>query len=224
MDAYLFFTALGVATILSPTYFLLREHKQSAQKALFLLGLGLILLIFFSKLLGALGYYLFTNELNFAPTSIMGLLCFVIFFAKPWALQNKKMGSELLRLWSYLLPFSQSIGRLGCHFAGCCFARNPLGFSWPLIEAAFTLLLAAFLYKKRGELTSLTAFRIYLFSYLILRFFLEFLRGDFIRGFIGPLSLPQWTSLALFCWVFLDSILDKYHNKAHEIRSRRTRK
>ena len=147
MDAYLFFTALGVAIILSPTYSLLKKHKYSPQKALFLLGRGLILLIFFSKLLGALGYYLFTNELNFAPTSIMGLLCFVIFFAKPWALQNKKMGSELLRLWSYLLPFSQSIGRLGCHFAGCCFTKTLLGFSWPLIEAAFTLLLAAFLYK-----------------------------------------------------------------------------
>jgi prolipoprotein diacylglyceryltransferase len=224
MDAYLFFTALGVAIILSPTYLLLRKHKQSVQKAFFLLGLGLILMIFFSKLLGALGYYFFTKELNFAPTSIMGLLCFVIFFAKPWALQNKKMGSELLLLWSYLLPFAQSIGRLGCFFVGCCFIRNPLTLSWPLLEGTGTVALAVFLFKKRHSIAPLKAFRIYLLSYLILRFFLEFLRGDFIRGFIGPLSLPQWTSLALFCWVFLDSILDKYHNKAHEIRSRRIRK
>jgi phosphatidylglycerol:prolipoprotein diacylglycerol transferase len=134
------------------------------------------------------------------------------------------MGSELLLLWSYLLPFSQSIGRLGCFFAGCCFIRNPLTLLWPLLEGAGTLALSAFLFKKRHKIAPLKAFRIYLFSYLILRFFLEFLRGDFIRGFIGPLSLPQWTSLALFCWVFLDSLLDKYHNKAHEIRSRRTRK
>ena len=224
MNAYLFFTALGVTITLSPTYFLLRKHKQSPQKAFFLLGIGLFLLILFSKLFGVLGYYLFTKELDFAPTSIMGLLLFVIFFAKPWALKNKEMGSELLGLWSYLMPFSQTIGRLGCHFAGCCFARHTQSFSWPLTEAAFTLLIAAFLYTKRRELNPLRAFRIYLFSYLILRFFLEFLRGDFIRGFIGPLSLPQWTSLGLFCWVFLDSFLDKYHNKAHEIRSRRTRK
>jgi prolipoprotein diacylglyceryltransferase len=224
MDSYLFFTALGVVIILSPTYLLLKKHKQSTQKALFLLGLGLVLLIIFSKAFGALGYYLFTKELSFAPTSIMGLLCFVIFFAKPWAIKNKQMGSELLLLWSYLLPFSQSIGRLGCFFAGCCFIRNPLTLLWPLLEGAGTLALSAFLFKKRHKIAPLKAFRIYLFSYLILRFFLEFLRGDFIRGFIGPLSLPQWTSLALFCWVFLDSLLDKYHNKAHEIRSRRTRK
>ena len=224
MDAYIFFTSLGISVILSPSYLLLKKHKQSTQKALFLLGIGLFLLIIFSKAFGALGYYLFTKELSFAPTSIMGLLCFVIFFAKPWAIKNKQMGSELLLLWSYLLPFSQSIGRLGCFFAGCCFIRNPLTLSWPLLEGAGTLALSAFLFKKRHSLAPLKAFRIYLFSYLILRFFLEFLRGDFIRGFIGPLSLPQWTSLALFCWVFLDSMLDKYHNKAHEIRSRRIRK
>lgn len=227
MNAYIFLISLAIALVLAPTYQLLRK-EYSLKRAFFLLCLSLGLVTFFAKFLGALGFYLFAKEINFAPTSVMGLFVFMIFFAKPWAIQKmnkqKKTGSQLLQVWSYTLPLAQSVGRLGCLFAGCCFIRNFSTLSWPLLEAAGTLALSAFLFKKRHEIAPHKSFRVYLLSYLILRFFLEFLRGDFIRGFIGPLSLPQWTSLALFCWVFLDSILDKYHNKAHEIRSRRTRK
>ena len=224
MNAYLFFVSLGLAIVLYLSFLLLRKNKFSLSNTFWLLSLGLLILIFFSKALGALGYYLFANEINLAPTSVMGLFIFLVFFAQRWAQKNKEVGRKLLSLWSYLLPLSQSVGRIGCYFAGCCFTKNPYDFSWPLLEASLNLFLALFLFIIRKEIAPLKAFRIYLVSSLILRFLLEFLRGDFIRGFIGPLSLPQWTCLALFCWVFLDSLLDKYHNKAHEIRSRRIRK
>ncbi|MBQ1715424.1 MAG: prolipoprotein diacylglyceryl transferase, partial [Firmicutes bacterium] len=47
------------------------------------------------------------------------------------------------------------------------------------------------------------ALDVYLLSYSILRFLLEFLRGDASRGIILGLSTSQWISIAVFLVILI---------------------
>ena len=97
-------------------------------------------------------------------------------------------------------------GRLGCFFAGCCFGRVS---AWgvvmhgstripvQLIESALHLYVLIEMLRLRPERERpgilLPA---YLAIYAVGRFFIEFLRGDAIRG-VFVLSTSQWISLAI---------------------------
>ena len=88
----------------------------------------------------------------------------------------------------------QSLGRVGCFMAGCCYGRN--GIPVQLIEAGFDIMLAVFFAVKGKN----CAFRRcaaarYVIYYASFRFVIEFFRGDAIRGHIGVLSTSQWISI-----------------------------
>jgi phosphatidylglycerol:prolipoprotein diacylglycerol transferase len=110
------------------------------------------------------------------------------------------------------LALGHVTGRLGCWFNGCCYGRedHDYGVVFPslndgiphlptmLYEAAFLLLLSAFLFflwhKKRfdGQV-----FWAYVLLYASWRFCIEYLRGDAERGVLinAALSPSQWISL-----------------------------
>ena len=131
-----------------------------------------------------------------------------------------------------VFPLMHAFGRIGCALGGCCygmeyhglfaiqytenhinpgisdhiadFPRFPVQPLEALLEfALFTMLIILLL--KTGDRYSITA--IYLFSYGIIRFLDEFLRGDVIRGFLGPFSTSQWIALfsilGMLLWFFL---------------------
>lgn len=118
-------------------------------------------------------------------------------------------------LYAVGIPLFHVFGRLGCFFAGCCYGVEsrfgfvthasvaPAGdgvmrFPVQLLEAALLLclfLLLLSLYRKsslRGRLLGC-----YLLCYGVIRFAMEFLRGDTYRGFLLGLSTSQWISLLL---------------------------
>ena len=67
------------------------------------------------------------------------------------------------------------------------------------LEALLELLIFVFLLVmliKKDDAFSVTS--TYLLIYSVVRFLDEFLRGDALRGFWGPLSTSQWISLAIF--------------------------
>ena len=114
-----------------------------------------------------------------------------------------------------VLPLGHAIGRLGCFFAGCCYgfaydgplavtsAYLPAGttvFPVQLLEMALNLALCGvlLLYTRRRR-DGMRVLYLYLALYAVERFALEFLRGDAIRGAVGPLSTSQIISLALLC-------------------------
>lgn len=122
------------------------------------------------------------------------------------------------------LPLIHAFGRVGCFLAGCCYGRPVGADRWygvvlggapqlgplvpvQLVEAGFNLLLFAFLlWYSRPPRTGRQALGMYLASYAVARFLLEFLRGDAARGSIGPLSTSQWISifaLAAGLWLLL---------------------
>ena len=110
-----------------------------------------------------------------------------------------------------------AVGRIGCFLGGCCYGR-PSGFFWAvkfphlsqkvhptqLYESGlnllnFVFLLALFRKKKfNGQV-----FCVYIINYSLIRFFVEYFRGDPGRGYLfkgispyASLSIPQAISLA----------------------------
>ena len=121
-----------------------------------------------------------------------------------------------------LIPLFHGFARIGCFFGGCCYGiESRFGFivtendfvpglcgvrRFPvqLLESAVCFIISAVLtalYKKHpdrdGRLLTL-----YLCLYSAARFFIEFLRGDSYRGFIGCLSVSQVISIVLFIGAF----------------------
>ncbi|MFL5784967.1 MAG: prolipoprotein diacylglyceryl transferase [Bacteriovoracaceae bacterium] len=111
-------------------------------------------------------------------------------------------------LWTMVPPLTigHAIGRFGCFLAGCCYGKETELF-WgihlhgakrhPTQLLEFGLLLSLGIFLLRSRLPKRTLITIYLVSYGVIRLWIEFLRGDQIRGQWGSLTPSQWISLCL---------------------------
>jgi len=155
--------------------------------------------------------------------------CFVI--CKMYGYNTWKILDEI----AAIVPLGQGIGRIGCFAVGCCYGKQTSGFPYviythqearaplytPLIpvqlyEAVFDLILFLFLYFGfwKDKPTHSKAL-LYLSLYTSFRFFIEFFRGDAVRGIWGGLSTSQWISLS-----FLPMILFLFFRiRKHSIHS-----
>lgn len=113
------------------------------------------------------------------------------------------------------IPLFHFFGRIGCFLSGCCYGiESKFGFIFhhsliesanevrrfpiQLVEALCNLILFIVLYKLRNNKKIKDyLLNIYLISYAIIRFILEFFRGDSYRGFIWGLSTSQFISILL---------------------------
>lgn len=114
------------------------------------------------------------------------------------------------------IPLFHFFGRIGCFLSGCCYgiecnfgfvykyslvesANNVRRFPIQLVEALGNIIIFLVLYclfnNKRFEKKLLS---VYLVMYSVLRFFTEFFRGDYYRGFLFSLSTSQIISIILF--------------------------
>ena len=129
-------------------------------------------------------------------------------------LESKRRSKALLNYtdsFFRLLPIGQAFGRIGCYFNGCCYGM--INSSWlgipylvngtkitvvpiQFIEAVFCLILGICLLRFKSEKRGIYTW-VYIYSYSIFRFIIEFFRGDTIRGVWGGLSTSQWISIAL---------------------------
>ena len=103
------------------------------------------------------------------------------------ALQAAGIGTRrqalVLARWGvyFLLGFTLACARVNCLFSGCCLGLPISGTSlrWPTREAEllyYAVILFFFVRKTLRGKTDGTLYPIYMISYGILRFFLEFLR------------------------------------------------
>lgn len=137
--------------------------------------------------------------------------------------QFKMRLSDFTDIYTTVIPLGHAVGRVGCFFAGCCYGieyhgpfryvytssagMTPLGVPLlpiQLIEAALLLVLfnvLLLIFLKSEHLYLCTA--VYAIGYALLRFVLEFWRGDAERGLLWGFSTSQWISLAIFIGVFL---------------------
>ena len=106
------------------------------------------------------------------------------------------------------IAFGHGVGRIGCFLAGCCYgektqfpvsihlhnaSRHPV----QLYESFSLILLGGVLWLFiQKKLEKKWIISLYLFAYSLIRFCLEFIRGDKIRG-ISFFSTSQFVSLAI---------------------------
>lgn len=125
----------------------------------------------------------------------------------------------VLDLCTPFLPLVHGFGRIGCFMAGCCYGieyHGPLAIHFPynkiipelnevprfpvqLTEAFcnFIMFGILFMLMRKGKFRQGKLVGVYLIYYVIMRFSLEFLRGDIARGKWGTLSTSQLVSLIL---------------------------
>ncbi len=132
----------------------------------------------------------------------------------------------------FLVPLGHAFGRIGCFMAGCCYGipyngpgavvfpeSNPFTLSGvPLFPVQLAEACCLFLiFLILGYLTCFTDWEYpvesYMILYAIVRFSMEFLRFDAIRGAAFGLSTSQWISI-LMLGAGLISILRRSRLKA----------
>ncbi|MCM1540568.1 MAG: prolipoprotein diacylglyceryl transferase [Blautia sp.] len=111
-----------------------------------------------------------------------------------------------------LLPMCQAIGRIGCFCNGCCYGKPYDGFGsvlYPVngvkigvyptwfMESLGCAALFCWLWNRRGRRIRGSVASGYLTGYGILRFCIEFFRGDELRGVWGLLSTSQIISIIM---------------------------
>lgn len=151
---------------------------------------------------------------------LLGGMIGLFIYAKQFRMRIK----NLCEIYATVLPLGHAFGRLGCFFAGCCYGipyngilnctyhismgntpvHTPL-LPIQLIEAVgltviFALLLTV--YFKTEERCGITTV-LYCVLYPLLRFTLEFFRGDTERGKYLWFSTSQWVSLIILFGVIL---------------------
>lgn len=123
--------------------------------------------------------------------------------------------SEMFDMGVSGIPLFHAFGRVGCFLGGCCYGmeyHGPFAVVYPegslggapagvellpvqLIETALNIILWAVLvivYRKTSRRWFTSG--VYFVSYGIMRFTLEFFRGDLIRGHVSVLSTSQFIS------------------------------
>ena len=134
-----------------------------------------------------------------------------------WMIFRKKVPGNLYDIMPVIpcmITVGHAFGRIGCFFAGCCYGKptdSIFGVQFPgayfeqlgkvhptqLYEAAFLFVLFGvltwLLLKKKFQYTM----TVYLASYGVFRFFIEFLRYD-DRGQLGKLLSPSQTMSLVF--------------------------
>ena len=152
--------------------------------------------------------YIMSGGFVFYGGLIGGLLCF-LFAGKFHHIDSKPYITHLI----YLIPWIHGFGRIGCFLAGCCYGipyTGPFAVQFPegslapsdttlfpvqLVEAICLLILAIVLAVLDLKKSYPHTIAVYFIAYGILRFLLEYVRYDAIRGHLLALSTSQWISL-----------------------------
>lgn len=141
-------------------------------------------------------------------------------------IKRKKLDKSFYDIAAPTIPLFHFFARIGCFLVGCCYGiESKIGFTYQnsmvpiangvtrfpvqLLEALLNLVLFIVLNHllNKGKYKNKLIY-IYLLSYAIIRFALEFLRGDLYRGFIGVLSTSQIISLIIIISIVVLKIIN----------------
>jgi phosphatidylglycerol:prolipoprotein diacylglycerol transferase len=192
-----------------------------------------IILLFLSGILGARFYYVILNwqaEFSSKPFDevfridkggqvfyggFLGALLFLFW----WCRWKKRSFADLADALVPPLAMGQALGRVGCFMNGCCFG-SPCDHFWAVPPPAgvvgswvhpvqlyeviglLDIFVALLVIEKLKRFPGYTACS-YVILYSILRFVVEFFRGDISRPLPGHLTIAQGLSIAmLICaWI-----------------------
>lgn len=241
MPPYLFLSGIGVAFTGSVFILLLLKYDHNIPRYTKILLFSGIASLAGAKFFGWLAS-LYAALAGDAPLTmgmgfvfyggVVGFLSTFLLLCKLW---GKTVDYAVVDLAVVCVPLFHFWGRLACFFAGCCYgmethssfsimyttyigddivtaSRIPI----QLIEAGingilFVILMKLLCYRRaRGHLIF-----VYLISYTIARFFLEFFRADLDRGIWNGISFSQFVSVLvlIFCLTFI--AITKSRKKAY---------
>jgi phosphatidylglycerol---prolipoprotein diacylglyceryl transferase len=173
-------------------------------------------------IIGARLLYVFANWGGFAadPVSIFrvwegGLVYYGGFLGALagsvwWVAANRRDFFKLADICMPFLALGHAIGRIGCFLNGCCYGvhSEKCGVDFPgisggpflpvqLYESALNFMNFAFLllYYKNKKRKKGDVFFLYFLVYGIIRFAMEFFRGDPERGTVAGISTSMFISL-----------------------------
>lgn len=152
-----------------------------------------------------------------------------------WVRKKHYPAKAFSDVFAVLIPLFHAFGRVGCFFAGCCYGvkwehgiegrvlfsgerENIPRFPVQLSEALCLLLLFSLLllFLLKGKLAG-KLMPLYLGVYAVLRFILEFLRGDEIRGGFLCFSTSQWISILTVAGVILCFAITRRKNRTNDV-------
>lgn len=186
---------------------------------------GIVFAILFENLYEAIKHSIngenqkFTWGMTFIGGLFGGVVIFILMHKYYYMKSNQSIMKEVLKIAPVSICYAHACGRIGCYLAGCCYGKvtnSSIGVLFPgmtqkviptqLIEMGFLLLLGTILLILTIKKITVYEMPIYLLSYSIFRFIIEFYRGD-ERGQIGSLSPSQYWCLLLFlggiCLIFV---------------------
>ena len=150
---------------------------------------------------------------NAGMTFLGGLISGVVVFLIGYFLFRKRLDGRLIDVLPIVpccILIAHGFGRIGCFFSGCCYGIETdsfLGVKFPHLSAPVhpTMLYeAAFLFIMFGVCTWLLfkwRFRytlpLYLVSYGVFRFLIEYLRGDHRGALVTGMSPSQFLGLMM---------------------------
>jgi len=243
MPPYFFFYVMGAVFALSLFILLLLKYNYSIPRYTKIFILSAIGLLIGARMFGFLsGLYiaLANNETitidTFLNTGIVfygGMLGFLFSFLLICKIWDKEIDYRVMDIAAVCVPLFHFWGRLGCFFSGCCFGIETdslfsvlyitrlegavLRFPVQLIEASLNIVifvvLMGLLFKQKLKEHLLM---VYLFMYAIIRFVLEFFRGDLHRGVWNGVSLSQVVSVVILISCTL-IIVQKTRRKTYEV-------
>ena len=184
----------------------------------FFLGIGAIVIGFISaSLFQAVYNYIenpeagfnFGQSMTFMGGLIGGVVSFLIIY---FIVRNKLSGRivDVISLVPCCITIAHGFGRIGCFFAGCCYGIETdsfLGVKFPhldhpvhptqLYEAAFLFILFGVMLFLLLKFNFKHNMSVYLISYGIFRFLLEFIRGDHRGELVTGISPSQVWSIPM---------------------------
>ncbi len=227
-NIYTFQIILGISFYICYLYLLFAKpyHWLHRKSHIYTMIWALVLGAAGGKMLSAFTMYVQDNGKSFfyhlthSGSVFYGILvtgfCTAYIVSKKYRIDFSRYASEVAEV----LPLGQAIGRIGCFMNGCCYGREydgPMGMLYPVgnekikvfptwfVESFVCLALFLFFRKKRFE-QSRYSFLVYFIVYGNSRFFIEFMRGDDIRGIYGGISTSQIISIVLtlssMCYLF----------------------
>lgn len=176
-------------------------------------------------------------QIDGSITFMGGLIGGAAFFLIIYLIFRKKYKATLtdvLPIITCCILIAHAFGRVGCFFAGCCHGKETesiWGMKFPLLYYKVfptNLYEAIFLFLTFGVFSLLLLkhkvkilFSLYLITYGIFRFLIEFLRGDNRGSFIGAISPSQfWSLLFVIAGVILTVVYYINCVKTRNIRSK----
>lgn len=188
-------------------------------------------IVFIISWIGAKVFFLLTtNQLNTSNTNfwfgggfvfygglIFGIV-FTLFFIKYYSINIKH-----LVIFIPSLAIGHAIGRIGCFLAGCCYGKESTVITSVFLHGdyrhpvqlyeSFLLLITGvtfWILLTRKQFIYKNLWISYLFIYALIRFILEFFRGDTIRGiWFLELSSSQIVSIMMVFFLSIYLIISK---------------